>query len=207
MLTRHHTVNGISRIDFQPDTFTPGDLLWLPHHAQLAACARKRQTEHLAGRIAAVHALQPFGEKTVPGIGEHRQPLWPAGLFGSISHCGHTAVAKVAKTPVGIDIETIFSAALAEELASQVATDAELTRLRHSELPFPLALTIAFSAKESLYKALSARYPALMHFHDARAIALDTRHITLHIPQLSLNATLAWFAVEPQCILTLYQQP
>ena len=100
MLTHHRTLNAIQRIDFKPDTFTPGDLLWLPHHAQLAKSGKKRQTEHLAGRIAAVHALREFGEKGVPGIGERRQPLWPAGLYGSISHSGNTAVAIASTAPV-----------------------------------------------------------------------------------------------------------
>nr|WP_320204601.1 hypothetical protein [Cronobacter sakazakii] len=46
------------RVDFSPDTFTPADLLWLPHHAMLANAVAQRQAEHLAGRIAAVAALK-----------------------------------------------------------------------------------------------------------------------------------------------------
>ncbi|MCE9887436.1 enterobactin synthase subunit EntD [Kluyvera intermedia] len=207
MLTHHRTLNAIQRIDFKPDTFTPGDLLWLPHHAQLAKSGKKRQTEHLAGRIAAVHALRAFGEKGVPGIGERRQPLWPAGLYGSISHCGNTAVAIVSTTPVGIDIEDVFTLQLAETLAREVATDDELSMLRTSPLPFPLALTLTFSAKESLYKALAERHPSLVHFHDAIALHLDEQDITMLIPAISLTARLSWFAIEPHSVLTLYHQP
>lgn len=206
MLTRHSTFHAIHRIDFEPDSFTAADLLWLPHHAQLANSGKKRQTEHLAGRIAAVHALRAFAEKSVPGIGHQRQPVWPAGLHGSISHCGHTAVAIVARAPVGIDIETLFSPALADALANDIAREDELAVLRGGELPFPLALTLAFSAKESLYKALSARHPTLLHFHDAVVKGLSASTITLSLPALAQSASLRWYAVSPQHIITCFSQ-
>ncbi|EOV3151020.1 hypothetical protein ACOBY2_002032, partial [Cronobacter malonaticus] len=41
-----HTLWGV---DFASDTFTPADLLWLPHHAMLANAVARRQAEHLAG--------------------------------------------------------------------------------------------------------------------------------------------------------------
>lgn len=204
MKIHHSTFNTISRIDFEPDTFTPGDLLWLPHHAKLSRAGKKRQTEHLAGRIAAVHALRPFGEKGVPGIGEQRQPLWPAGLYGSISHSEHTAVAVVSQTPVGIDIERVFESQLAESLAQEIATDSELVVLRNGPLAFTLALTLAFSAKESLYKAFSADHPTLLHFHDALVLAVDEQQITLNIPVLALTCSLRWFSLDARTILTLY---
>lgn len=207
MFTNHTTFNAIHRIDFQPETFTPQDLLWLPHHALLERSGKKRQTEHLAGRIAAVYALRTVGEKSVPGIGENRAPLWPIGLYGSISHCGQTAIAIVSHRPVGIDIEEVMNVSLAESLAEQVASGAELTNLRAAPIPFPLALTLAFSAKESLYKALSARYSQLLHFHDAVVTHIDAQNITLHIPTINLTAIIVWYTVDHQRIVTLYQQP
>ena len=206
MLTHHSTFHTIQRIDFQPETFTPQDLLWLPHHALLERSGKKRQAEHLAGRIAAVYALRTVGEKSVPGIGENRAPLWPIGLYGSISHCGQTAVAIVSHSPVGIDIEEVMNVSLAESLAEQVASSAELTNLRAASIPFPLALTLAFSAKESLYKALSARSPQLLDFHDAVVTHIDTQTITLHIPTIDLTALIVWYAVDHQRVITLYRQ-
>lgn len=207
MKTHHSTFNTISRIDFEPETFAPGDLLWLPHHAKLARAGKKRQTEHLAGRIAAVHALRLVGEKAVPDMGEQRQPVWPEGLFGSISHSGQTAVAVVSEAPVGIDIERVFNDELAESLAQQIATDSELAGLRNGPLDFTLALTLAFSAKESLYKAFNADHPALLHFHDALVLAVDEQQITLSLPALSLTVSLRWFSLDTHTILTLYHQP
>lgn len=207
MQTHHSTLHAIQRIDFEPNTFTPGDLLWLPHHAELAHTGKKRQTEHLAGRIAAVHALRAFGEKSVPGIGKNRQPIWPDGLYGSISHCGNTAIAIVARTPVGIDIEAIFSPQLADELASHIASEEELAVLRASALPFPLALTLAFSAKESLYKAFSSQHPELQGFHDAATVSLNAETLTVQLPALSLIASLRWYSIDAQRIITLISQP
>ena len=207
MKTHHSTLHTIQRIDFDPDSFTPGDLLWLPHHAELARTGKKRQTEHLAGRIAAVHALRAFGEKSVPGIGKNRQPIWPEGLYGSISHCGNTAIAIVARTPVGIDIEAVFSPQLADELASHIASEEELAVLRASELAFPLALTLAFSAKESLYKAFSSQHPELQGFHDAVTVSLNAETLAVELSALSLTASLRWHAVDGQRIITLFSQP
>ncbi|POT58264.1 enterobactin synthase subunit EntD [Citrobacter amalonaticus] len=140
-------------IEFDPASFHEHDLLWLPHHAQLQTCANKRKTEHLAGRIAAVHALHEYGHKTVPGIGDRRQPRWPEGLSGSISHCATTALAVVSRQPVGVDVEAIFTPTLAAELESCIVTEAERRKLESSGLPVEQALTLAFSAKESAFKA------------------------------------------------------
>ncbi|EPB6926794.1 enterobactin synthase subunit EntD, partial [Klebsiella pneumoniae] len=74
----------IQQIDFDPATFQPEDLFWLPYHASLTGWGRKRQAEHLAGRIAAAYALREVGDKQLPAIGDQRQPLWPTPWFGSI---------------------------------------------------------------------------------------------------------------------------
>ena len=103
-------------VEFDPANFCEQDLLCLPHYAQLQHAGRKRKTEHLAGRIAAVYALREYGYKCVPAIGELRQPVWPAEVYGSISHCGTTALAVVSRQPIGIDIEEIFSVQTAREL-------------------------------------------------------------------------------------------
>ena len=87
----------IQQIDFDPATFQPEDLFWLPYHASLTGWGGKRQAEHLAGRIAAAYALREVGEKRLPAIGDQRQPLWPTPWFGSISHCGQRALAVIAR--------------------------------------------------------------------------------------------------------------
>lgn len=148
--TLHH-------LHFSPESFADADLLWLPHHPLLATSGRKRKAEHLAGRMAAAQALYALtGQASVPGIGSQREPLWPAGIFGSISHCGQQALAVVSRLgPLGVDIEEIADQTLAQEIEGSVIDDAEREVLR--ALPFPLAVTLAFSAKESAYKAFPAQ--------------------------------------------------
>ena len=193
-------------VEFDPDSFHEHDLLWLPHHTQLQSCGRKRKAEHLAGRIAAVHALREYGIKTVPGIGGQRQPLWPQKLFGSISHSTSTALAVVSTHPVGLDIEAIFTPQTAVDLTGGIIDNQEHQVLHHASLPFPLALTLAFSAKESLYKAFAAHLTHLPGFSSANVIALNTTQITLQItPSFSQNlagqsVNISWFQREENII-------
>lgn len=184
MLTSHFPLpfaeHRLHLVDFEASSFHEHDLLWLPHHALLRSAGRKRKAEHLAGRIAAVHALREAGIRTVPGIGDKRQPLWPDGIFGSISHCASTALAVISRQRVGVDIEKIMNQPTAAELASSIIDSDERHILQASPLPFPLALTLAFSAKESVYKAFSdhATFPG---FDSAKITSLTATQISLHM--------------------------
>ena len=166
-------------VEFDTDSFHEHDLLWLPHHSQLQSCGRKRKAEHLAGRIAAVHALREYGIKTVPGIGTQRQPVWPQGLFGSISHSASTALAVVSRQPVGIDIEAIFTPQTATELASSIVTHAEKELLANSGLSIEQALTLAFSAKESAFKATRTSRQADAGFTQYQIVVLQRNQMIL----------------------------
>lgn len=166
-------------VEFDPASCHDHDLLWLPHHAQLLSSGRKRKAEHLAGRIAAVHALREFGLKTVPGIGTQRQPVWPQGLFGSISHSASTALAVVSRQPVGIDIEAIFTPQTATELASSIVTHAEKELLANSGLSIEQALTLAFSAKESAFKATRTSRQADVGFTQYQIVVLQHNQMIL----------------------------
>jgi enterobactin synthetase component D len=127
-----------------------------------------------------VHALREYGHQAVPGIGAGGEPLWPAGLHGSISHAGQTAVAVVSSACVGVDIESVFSSQLSKEIAESIVNAEEYALLQRASLPFELGLTLTFSAKESLFKAFSAialPFPA----SSAQLIALNDRSLTLRI--------------------------
>ncbi|HCL6629211.1 TPA: enterobactin synthase subunit EntD [Citrobacter amalonaticus] len=191
----HHTLHCVT---FEPDTFHEHDLLWLPHYVQLAHAGRKRKAEHLAGRIAAVHALRELGHKNVPGMGEQRQPLWPQGLFGSISHCATTALAVVSRQPVGVDREEIFTPQIAAELANSIVSEAEKARLAESGFPFEQALTLAFSAKESAFKAtqgLSQTDCGFMHYH-----ILDVQHDQMRLRAFDQIWRVQWLASDSHVV-------
>ncbi len=158
-MRRHRTVlplagYTIQQIDFDPATFQPEDLFWLPYHASLTGWGRKRQAEHLAGRIAAAYALREVGEKRLPAIGDR---------------------------PVGVDIERRFTPQLAAELESSIISPAEKTALLRSGLPYPLALTLAFSAKESGFKACHPDVQAGVGFNDFTLAAIKEGNLRLRL--------------------------
>ncbi len=194
----------VHQITFDPATFTEADLLWLPHHEQLSSAGRKRKADHLAGRIAAFHALN---RQTLPGIGTSGEPLWPAGVCGSISHSGSLAVAICQeKGLVGIDCEAIIAENEARDIQDGVVDTQEAQRLAESGLPFDLAFTLAFSAKESLFKALFPRVQTWMGFESARVTELTSDTLTLTLtcplPPFVQNQafTLHWCRIDAQVI-------
>ncbi len=186
MQTTHTTFSlaGITvhQIAFDPATYTDADLLWLPHHPRFASAGRKRKTDHLAGRIAAFSALKASGTTAVPGIGNSGEPLWPAGISGSITHSGTLALAVAGVySLIGIDYEAILDENEAIEIKSGIVDATEEAVLAKSGLPFALALTLAFSAKESLFKALFPAVQDYMGFESARVTQIDQQRLRLRL--------------------------
>lgn len=138
--------------------------------------ASKRQAEYLAGRLCARQALlQLTGTATVPAVGADRAPCWPAGVVGSITHGDGWAAAVVAPAcnyrGLGLDVETWLSHERAERLATQLLTPAELQRL--AQLPAEqraAQISLSFSLKESLFKALYPLVQQRFYFHDAEVL-------------------------------------
>ncbi len=69
-----------------------------------------RHQEFCLGRAAARAALQQLGRAPVPILrGPQREPLWPDGIVGSITHINGLALAALAErrlsTGIGIDLE------------------------------------------------------------------------------------------------------
>lgn len=143
----------------------------------------KRQSEYLAGRLCAREALRQLtGVACTPSIGEDRSPQWPTSTLGSITHGSGWAAAVVGNRSdwygLGLDVECIMPANRAERLAGGILTPAELFRLQC--LPVERRaqrISLTFSLKESLFKAL---YPAVrkhFYFQDAEllSVAADNR--------------------------------
>lgn len=138
--------------------------------------ANKRQAEYLAGRLCARQALlQLTGAATVPTVGADRAPCWPSGVVGSISHGDGWAAAVVAHAGdyqgLGLDVETWLSPERAERLAAEILTRAELQRL--AQLPVAQRagqISLSFSLKESLFKALYPLVQQRFYFHDAQIL-------------------------------------
>jgi enterobactin synthetase component D len=144
----------------------------------LARALPKRRAEYLAGRHAAGAALQRLGSPVLQvGSGADGAPCWPAGVVGSITHSGDLAACSVAAASVlralGIDAEHFPSPAVAGEVAPTIVGDVEQRLLRALPLPLAQGLTLAFSAKESLYKALYPQVGRFFDFSAAELIAVD----------------------------------
>lgn len=135
-----------------------------------------RRASFRLGRAAAHDALEQLGHNHgAVGIGTHRQPLWPTGVRGSISHAGDFAVALVApdaKTDgIGIDLEELRAA---PELADQVPRPEEhewLSRL--SPVERTRSLFALFSAKEAVFKAFFPRVGRFFGFEAASLRLVD----------------------------------
>lgn len=138
--------------------------------------AAKRQSEFLAGRLCARHALlQLTGTPSVPSVAADRAPGWPAGVIGSISHSVGWALALVAAQSdwrgLGVDIEPLISPARATRLQASILTPTELERLAHyppEQQAWLVSLT--FSLKESLFKALYPLVQQRFYFLDAELL-------------------------------------
>lgn len=133
----------------------------------------RRQVEYLAGRICARAAIEALQHTPLfPGMRPDRAPQWPPGLTGSITHAHGRAAALVGLDHdwqgIGLDLETLLSDGQAQEIAGDILTPDEqsrLTRLPGSQQAQQVTLT--FSVKESLFKVLFPLTGQPFYFQDA----------------------------------------
>ncbi len=181
----------------------PGDpALLLPAEAAfLGRAVPKRAQEFAAGRVCARRALAEFGfmDFAIERAAD-RQPIWPQGMVGSITHttgfCAAVAAARDSTAAIGLDTEVAggdpFGGTLGgtapggtppggtpiggaqPHLWPSICDASEIEWLE--TLPEPArtpAATLIFSAKEAFYKC---QYPLTLEplgFHDARIEIID----------------------------------
>lgn len=188
---------GFDAAHFDDDDFVRHGL---KRPASLARAVAKRRAEYLAGRLCARTALEAIG--LAPGPLERlpdRQVAWPTAACGAITHARNLAGALVAPRGdyrgVGLDAEPWLTPARAAYLAPSILVESEQTHFNAlAPAPFARAVTLAFSLKESLFKALYPIIGVRFYFHDAHLDALDAsathgrcrlvlrRHLTLDWP-------------------------
>ncbi|MDO9181796.1 MAG: 4'-phosphopantetheinyl transferase superfamily protein, partial [Bacteriovorax sp.] len=123
-------------------------------------------------------------------ISESRAPLWPVDIVGSITHNHSLVGAAVSKNTellgVGIDFEVMDRVKC--EMGRYICGPQDLKS--HADLSDTEILTLIFSAKESLYKAL---YPSVNCFFGFNAAAvkeinfLEGSFIIELVSQINLN--------------------
>lgn len=143
--------------------------------ASVQRSVAKRQAEFLAGRVCARAALLALdGVAVVPDIGEDRAPVWPGHACGSITHGSGWAAAVVARKAqwrgLGLDVETVMNATRAQRLAGEILTPTELGRMTED---VGLAVTLTFSLKEALFKALYPLVGQRFYFEHAEIVRWD----------------------------------
>jgi enterobactin synthetase component D len=160
------------------DTLFP--FLGIVFPPSLASAVPKRKAEYLAGRYAARLALRALGhEGSQIGSGADRAPRWPEYIIGAITHTADLAISSVASShrmlALGVDAEDTMSAGTANEIASSITTYDERACLAGTERSLAQGMTLALSAKESLYKALSPQVGRFFDFSVARLMSVDEK--------------------------------
>jgi 4'-phosphopantetheinyl transferase EntD len=177
----------------------PGDAACLlpAEAACLGRAVPKRIREFAAGRLCARRALHQFGiDDFAVAVGADREPLWPAGYVGSITHTDGLCAAVVAEQAryfgLGIDVER--QGAVGRPLWPSICGPVEAAWL--DSLPEARAIdlaTLIFAAKEAFYKAQFPLVRERLHFHDVAIRVAD--------PDPDSDPEAGRFAVEPRRVL------
>ena len=145
---------------------------------EIGRSVARRRREYLHGRLcarAAIAAATGRLDANVPS-GPDRRPLFPAPLRGSITHTESFAAAacvNAAEGSIGIDAEPPMAADAVDRIGPLIACERE-RRAARAVSPDPgLQLTAIYSAKESLFKALSVFLPRLGEFHESEWLDFD----------------------------------
>ena len=148
------------------------------YFSQLSSVSRKEH--YRSGRICAGEVLSKLGTLGQPVLRDPqtREPLWPEGISGAITHSGNWAAAAAGKTSdvlgIGIDLEDL-ERQVDSMISRHVCIPEEQKWLQECGEDFlEQNLKIIFSAKESIFKAFFPYTRTNLHFHDARILMEQT---------------------------------
>jgi 4'-phosphopantetheinyl transferase EntD len=136
----------------------------------IRSAASSRREEFLTGRWCARDALSKLGVPASPIlVGCRREPLWPHGVVGTITHGAGLAAAVVGRVDrwwgIGIDILEIENAvSLLRDADGLIASEKEERQMKVVTPQGVDARVLLFSAKESVIKAISASLQWLVDF-------------------------------------------
>jgi 4'-phosphopantetheinyl transferase EntD len=144
--------------------------LYPEEEAYLRNALPKRRREFTAGRLCVRRALIQFGIEHFPlRVGNNREPVWPHGIVGSISHtegyCGVAVARKCRIETLGLDVEC--TSRLSRDCWEQICTRSELAWI--DSLPpnrKQKNVALLFSAKECLFKCQYPISGTWLDFHD-----------------------------------------
>ncbi|NKI73654.1 4'-phosphopantetheinyl transferase superfamily protein [Dickeya sp. CFBP 2040] len=174
---------------YRDDLFS---LAGFPMPEAITRSVPKRRAEYLAGRYLAQTVMSRLGvDSYVLTSAPDRSPQWPEGIAGSLSHNVDSVLCAAHQcsrdiTCIGLDIETWMHAERASNLWPGIADEIEYDWLHsHDSMSFARMLTLNFSAKESLYKALYPKVKRYFDFLDVRMVGLDAVQHTFTLQLLT----------------------
>ena len=149
------------------------------YFSQLSSVSRKEH--YRSGRICAGEVLSKLGARGQPVLRDPqtREPLWPEGISGAITHSGNWAAAAAGKSSdvsgIGIDLEDL-ERQVDSRISRHVCIPEEQKWLQEcgEEDFLEKNLKIIFSAKESIFKAFFPYTRTYLHFHDAMILMEQT---------------------------------
>ncbi|CAM4403400.1 4'-phosphopantetheinyl transferase family protein [Pseudoalteromonas ostreae] len=193
--------------EFDSSSFIDSDFLnyqiLLPQQLQKAVV--KRRAEYLAGRLCAKQVLTALNVPCFDIIsGSDRAPIWPENIIGSITHTKGIAMAMACPRTdiagIGIDIEQLMSAKQELELQKQILHPDEYPLFRQLAEQFSHPLTVIFSAKESIFKALYPSVKQFFGFEAAKLIAFNEQQL-----QFKITQSLSPQVPKDTCVTVFYQ--
>lgn len=134
-----------------------------------------RKNEFLLGRICAYQCYKELTQNELLSlpINKDRSPEWPSGVVGTISHNQHWVGAAIAFEKdllgIGMDFEVLGRTKIV--LSKHIRSNRDIKS--HPLLTDEELLTVIFSCKESLYKALYPTVKIFFGFEDAALIDID----------------------------------
>jgi 4'-phosphopantetheinyl transferase EntD len=178
-------------------TDEPGEVPYPGEEDLIANAVEVRRREFVTARRCAREALAELGHAPAPiRSGPKREPQWPPGVAGAITHCSGYRAAAVAPLTVlasiGIDAEP--NAPLPDGVEESVTVPGEnemLAALARSRPAIHWG-RLLFSAKESVYKAWFPLTRRWLGFNDAR-LTIDPAARTFTVAVLPPDATIRVF--------------
>lgn len=138
----------------------------------IAESVEKRKHEFRTGRSLAREALEKLGIApcAIP-VGPNREPIWPAMVTGSISHCSSLGVValglRTVYKSIGVDIE--LNRPLPQNIPEMIFANQERDS-KQGDTNIQNHDTLTFSAKETVFKCL---FPVVGFYFDFKEVTLS----------------------------------
>jgi 4'-phosphopantetheinyl transferase EntD len=189
------------------------DSLYPEEYALVERAVEKRQAEFATARSLARRSMRELGLPVGPILrGDQREPIWPAGILGSMTHADGCAVACVARPgavrSVGIDVE--LAERVGKDLWGKLFTKAELRFLAGKEAGYAGLL---FSAKEAVYKATFPLVGRFIGFQEAELSVdearsrIEFRYVGEHAANQVMEEADCHYLFSPPYVLCLVIVP